>query len=130
MGVERRSNAAEAEGPDLDGLLFSIAGRLAGLLHRSGNRSLVSRSCPPSSVLCVFLFDDSPAGASERSTHTKAVRKGEGRPQEAFFSVVRGCDAAAVVQLGGGGGTHVGRPKGNGRGSNQKQCERACVILR
>ena len=85
MGVERRSNAAEAEGPDLDGLLFSIAGRLAGLLHRSCNRSLVSRSCPPSSVLCVFLFDDSPAGASERSTHTKAVRKGGGRPQEAFF---------------------------------------------
>ena len=79
---------------------FLLQVGLAGLLHRSCNRSLVSRSCPPSSVLCVFLLDDSPAGASERSTHTKAVRKGEGRPQEAFFSVVRGCDAAAVVQLG------------------------------
>ena len=32
---------AEAEGPDLDGLLFSIVGWLAGLLHRSCNRSLV-----------------------------------------------------------------------------------------
>ena len=54
MGVERRSDAAEAEGPDLD-LLFSIVGWLASLLHRSCNRSLVSRSCPPSSVLCFLV---------------------------------------------------------------------------
>ena len=126
--MERRSNAAEAEGPDLD-LLFSIAGRfgrsLAPILQSVSRPVLVLLP-----LFSVFLFDDSPAGASERSTHTKAVRKGEGRPQEAFFSVVRGCDAAAVVQLGGGGGTHVGRPKGKGRGSTQKQCGRPCKLFR
>ena len=74
---------AEAEGPDLD-LLFSIAGRfgrsLAPILQSVSRPVLVLLP-----LFSVFLFDDSPAGASERSTHTKAVRKGGVRRKRFFL---------------------------------------------